>query len=154
MIIFMIIYGTIKNTSLHVDVLTKNLKETLTLPFLFLLYFSLKCYNPCHDDSHTLSNQLWQMAHSPSSRFFLLQIQSYKERKSLLSEFTELNEQSYMSLYKLTADDVEENIDGLTNKNTGTGEGTTILSYSVWLPFFHEFRVIIIFTHLKHWTIL
>ena len=71
------------------------------------------------------------MAHSPSSRFFLLQIQSYKERKSLLSEFTELNEQSYMSLYKLTADDVEENIDGLTNKNTGTGEGTTKLSYSV-----------------------
>ena len=58
MIIFMIIYGTIKNTSLHVDVLTKNLKETLTLPFLFLLYFSLKCYDPCHDDSHTLSNQL------------------------------------------------------------------------------------------------
>ena len=63
--------------------------------------------------------------------FFLLQIQSYKERKSLLSELNELNEQSYMSLYKLTADDVEENIDGLTNKNTGTGEGTTILSYSV-----------------------
>ena len=42
-----------------------------------------------------------------------------------------MNEQSYMSPYKLTADDVEENIDGLTNKNTGTGEGTTILSYSV-----------------------
>ena len=42
-----------------------------------------------------------------------------------------MNEQSYMSLYKLTADDVEENIDGLTNKNTCTGEGTTILSYSV-----------------------
>ena len=58
MIIFMIIYGTIKNTSLRVDVLTKNLKETLTLPFLFLLYFSLKCYYPSHDDSHTLSNQL------------------------------------------------------------------------------------------------
>ena len=34
--------------SLHVDVLTKNLKETLTLPFLFLFHFSLKCYDPCH----------------------------------------------------------------------------------------------------------
>ena len=58
MIILMIIYGTTKKMSLHVDVPTKNLKETLTLPFLFFLYFSLKCYDLCHDDSHTLSNQL------------------------------------------------------------------------------------------------